>query len=224
MFNDKAQLLKVFVDEDGNFGDLASVVIDEGEKISDRERQLIAKELNTGETVFINNIDKANISVMHPQGEIDFAGVGVLGAAWFLSKLHGKPIQTLHGRKGEITFRQEGSINWTQAKKEIMPPWNFKQVVSAREVEKMMVEYTKHIIHTMYWAWIDKEKGLIRARTFANDWEIPEAEGNGSGAMLLAAKLDREIQIVHGKGSLIFAKPDENNSVGVGGRVVGYTT
>jgi len=69
------------------------------------------------------------------------------------------------------------------------------------------------------WAWIDKTKGLIRARTFASDWEIPEAQGNGSGSMVLAAKLKRDIEIKHGEGSVIFAKPAPDGCADIGGRV-----
>ncbi len=74
--------------------------------------------------------------------------------------------------------------------------------------------------HTMTWAWIDEVKGLVRARTFMSDWEIAEAEGNGSGSMMLAAALKRPIEIRHGQGSVIFAKPSEYNCAEVGGRVV----
>ena len=70
------------------------------------------------------------------------------------------------------------------------------------------------------WAWIDEAKGLIRARTFAADWDIPEAQGNGSGSMVLAARLNRSIEIKHGIGAVIFAQPASNNYVNVGGRIV----
>jgi len=66
----KPHLLQVFTDSDAAFGDAASVVIDEGHHISDAERQAMARTLNTGETIFINDIASANISVMHPQGDI----------------------------------------------------------------------------------------------------------------------------------------------------------
>lgn len=72
----------------------------------------------------------------------------------------------------------------------------------------------------MAWAWIYEAKGLIRARTFADDWDIPEAQGNGSDAMVLAAQLKRDIEIKHGEGSVIFAKPAPNECADIGGRVV----
>ncbi|MEK7572019.1 MAG: PhzF family phenazine biosynthesis protein [Patescibacteria group bacterium] len=215
-----AQLLRVFTDKAGNFGDLASVVIDEGKRISDADRQVIAKKINTGETIFVNDIETAKISVIHPQGEIDFAGVGVLGTAWFLTKLRGKPTDTMYGRAGEIKTWQEGKITWVRANVSTMPPWHHKQVDNVKAVERITLEETTKIEHTMLWAWIDKTKGLISARTFAKDWDIPEAKGNGSGSMMLSHILKRDIEIKHGKGSVIFAKPAPDNNADIGGRVI----
>ena len=73
--------------------------------------------------------------------------------------------------------------------------------------------------HTFVWAWVDEEKGIVRARTFASDWCIPEDEANGSGSMKLATMLNREITIIHGKGSVIYARPTNNHFAEVGGYV-----
>jgi predicted PhzF superfamily epimerase YddE/YHI9 len=217
-------ILKVFTDPDGNHGDLASVVIDEGRHIPDTERQAIARELNTGETIFINNLAEANISVMHPQGEIGFAGVGVLGTAWLLTKLRSKPTDKLHTRDGEIIVWQEGKLTWARASISIMPPWSHKRLDSPEAVEQIELEDTKTMEHTMFWAWVDEAKGLIRARTFAADWDIPEAEGNGSGSLALAAKLKWQIEIRHGKGAVVFAKPASDDCADIGGRVAEVDT
>lgn len=215
-----AHLLRVFTDADGNYGDLASVVIDEGRHIPDLERQAIARKLGTGETVFVNDVATADISVMHPQGEIGFAGVAVLGVAGLLSEFRGEPADGMQSRDGIITTWQENDVTWARASLSIMPPWNHVQLESADVVEQIKLEDTANIEHTMMWAWLDETKGLIRARTFAHDWEIPEAEGNGSGAMVLAANLNRSIEIRHGKGSVIFAKPAPDRGVDIGGRVI----
>lgn len=215
-----AHFLRVFTNSNGNFGDAASVVIDEGKHIDDAKRQEIARELNTGETIFINDLAAANISVVHSQGEIGFAGVGVVGTAWLLAKLRGKPTERMHSRDSEITAWQKGDITWARGPLAIMPPWNYKQLEDAEAVEQIKLEETKDWQHTMAWAWIDEVKGLIRARTFAADWDIPEAQGNGSGSMVLAAKLGRSIEIKHGEGSVIFAKPAPDDCADIGGRVI----
>jgi predicted PhzF superfamily epimerase YddE/YHI9 len=71
----------------------------------------------------------------------------------------------------------------------------------------------------MIWAWMDRSHRVVRARTFAPDWGIPEAEGNGSGSMKLAAVLGKSVTIIHGAGSLIYAKPSPNNRAELGGRI-----
>lgn len=219
MSYDGVSWLRVFADSQGNFGDLASVVIDEGRHISDPKRQEMARELNTGETIFVNDLAAADISVVHSQGEIGFAGVGVVAAAWLLAKLRGKLTEHMHSRDGEITTWQEGDITWARGPLSIMPPWNYKQLEDVAAVEQIRLEETEDWQHTMAWAWIDEAKGLIRARTFATDWDIPEAQGNGSGSMVLAAKLGRAIEIKHGEGSVIFAKPALDGCADIGGRV-----
>lgn len=213
-------ILRVFVDKEDKFGDTAPVVIDESKKISDEERQSLASKIGAAETAFVNNIASASISIMHTQGEVDFAGVPALGAAYLLTKLNHKPITTMKGRGGDISVSQDTELTWVQASLTTMPPWHHKQLKSAQEVEQIKLEETKSWEHTMVWAWIDKTKGLVRARTFVADWDIPEAQGNGSGSMMLAAMLNREIEIEHGEGSVIFARPAPNNCADIGGRIV----
>ncbi len=217
---DQTYKLKVFTDAQGNFGDQASVVLDQGRKLSDNERIAITRQLNTNsETVFVNDLASADISIVHVHGETNFAGVSALGVAYLLSQLTGKQIPRLKGRSGAIIASQEDATTWVGAELSIMPPWDHKQLNSPKEVERITVEQTATWEHTMVWAWIDESNGLIRARTFAPDWEIPESEGNGSGSMLLAGKLGRRIELLHGKGSVIYARPSTNGCADLGGRV-----
>lgn len=100
-----------------------------------------------------------------------------------------------------------------------MPPWNYIQLKNYQAVEQISLEETKDWQHTMAWAWVDEAKGLIRARTFATDWDIPEAQGNGSGSMLLAARLGVPIEVKHGAGSVIFARPAPGGCADIDGRI-----
>lgn len=212
-------VLSVFTDPKGDFGDAATIILDEGRHIPDSARQGLARQLNTGETAFVNDVKNASISIMHPQGEIDFAGVAALGTAWFLSKLRGEPIAAMEGRGGSIIVTHDGDLTWVRASLDTMPPWNYKRLETAADVEEIKIEDTSEWEHTMVWAWVDEASGLIRARTFATDWEIPEAQGNGSGSLVLAAELNRRIQINHGEGAEIFAKPATGVTADIGGRV-----
>lgn len=210
--------LRVFVNQNGKFGDEASVVIDEGKQLSTTERLALTHTLATGETAFIDDIAKARVSIMHYDGELDFAGVAALAVASVLTRLNTPTPTALYSKGGAIKMWQTKDVTWVQAKLSTMPGWHFKQLEDATEVERLSPQ--RDIEHTMFWAWIDEAKGLIRARTFASDWGIPEAEGNGSGAMLLAAKLGRAVEIKHGKGSVIFAKPAHDNTADIGGRII----
>jgi predicted PhzF superfamily epimerase YddE/YHI9 len=216
----KVHSLRVFTDANNRFGDIATVVIDEKQELSDKDRLTITRKLNTVETVFVNDIASADISIIHTQGETDFAGVAALGTAYLLSKLLNKPIESMINKAGNIAVSEDDGLIWVRASLSSTPEWQFKRLEDAKAIENINVEDTKDWKHTMVWAWVNENKGLVRARTFARDWGITEAQGNGSGSMLLATSLGRPIQIKHGDGSAIYAKPAPNGFADVGGRVL----
>src|SRR5262249_52979035 len=139
----------------------------------------IAANLDAAETVFVNNAAAHQVSFVHGQGEIDFAGVPALGVAWLLGQREGAPISHLEGRGGEITVTHEDGLTWVRASLSTMPPWKHVQYPSVESVDRINLPETSDWEHTMVWAWIDQGQGLVRARTFASDWDIPEAMGNG---------------------------------------------
>jgi predicted PhzF superfamily epimerase YddE/YHI9 len=217
----KAQIVDVFVDGSGNFGGGMGIIIDENRSLTDSERQALAGRLGYEEAIVINNVAKNDVSIYTPQREIPFAGQPLVGAAWQLSRLHAQPITAIHCLGGEIRTWQAGGLTWIRAGLDIMPGWNIKQVPSPDEVERLAASDAGSLPHTLVWAWINEAKGQIRARTFAVDWEIvPEVETNGSGSMMLAHLLKRNLHIRHGKGSLIHAKAEDGNYASVGGRVI----
>ena len=70
----KTYIVKVFVDEFGNHGDNVRIVLDQDRKLTSSERIQIAKKKGSVETAFINDLESRSISIVHPQGEISFAG------------------------------------------------------------------------------------------------------------------------------------------------------
>jgi predicted PhzF superfamily epimerase YddE/YHI9 len=212
-------VLSVFTDERGDFGDSATVIFDEGRRIPPDVREEIAGNLEAVETAFVNNAEAHQVSFVHGQGEIDFAGVPALGVAWLLGQREGKPISQLEGRGGKITVAHEEGLTWVRASLNTMPPWNHVQYPDADSVDRISLAETAEWEHTMVWAWINEDDGIIRARTFAADWDIPEAMGNGSGSMLLADLLGRVIKVRHGEGAVIYARPADNGSADIGGRI-----
>jgi Phenazine biosynthesis-like protein len=216
----KAQIIDVFVDAAGHFGGGLGVIQDENRAITDSQRRSLAKELGYEETVFINNAVARDVSVYTPQREIPFAGQPMLGVAWLLPQLLDRPIADLHCLGGKIDTWQSSDFTWIRANLDLMPPWNIRQLPTVEAVEKLTISDAASLPHTVAWAWADEIMGQVRARTFAVDWDIPaEVQTNGSGSMKLAGILQRDIQIKHGNGSLIYAKPEVANFASLGGRV-----
>ncbi len=213
-------ILKVFTDALGKHGNLVSIIIDEEKEIHPSLRQKIPQKLGHDESVFINDITSGNVSIFSPQREIKFAGHAIVGTAWFLNKLRSGGINSVNCLGREIAVWQEGELTWVQASLEMMPPWHYIQYGNAGDVEHISPADAAKMEHTVVWAWIEDEKGTVRARTFAPDWGIPESQGNGSGSMILASILKRKLEIKHGKGSLVYANVADHNEVALGGRVV----
>jgi len=213
------QVVNVFVDQEGDFGNPVGIVVDEDQKISASNRQKMATKIGFSEAVFINNLAKGSVSIFNPHEEVQFAGHALVGAAWFIRNYLGKPIKNLMCAGLSISTWQEKDLTWIRALKDKLPPWHLVQLDKNKEIENLSVKDNPYQEHTLMWSWIDKDKGLIRARTFAPDWGIPEDEANGSGSMKLATMLEQPIEILHGLGSIIYAKPFKNGLVDVGGRV-----
>jgi predicted PhzF superfamily epimerase YddE/YHI9 len=214
------KVLRVFVDEDGNYGNPVGIIIDEGKKISDNERQETAKQSGFSEIVFINNIKQCDVSIFTPLRQIKFAGHALVGAAKYLSELNNKIITGITSQNNNIGVEYENNMFYVHASIDILPEWNFEQVNSVGLVESIKLSDFTDKKHTMVWAWMDENKGIVRARTFASDWGIPEDEANGSGAIMLSHKLKRDLKIIHGKGSIIYAKYVENNLGLICGKII----
>lgn len=209
--------IRVFVDEKKQFGSPLGIVVDEKSALSATTRQDIATKLNYSETVFINSVTEGNISVYSPIRECPFSMYAALGVAWYIFTQLNNIVNQLVSRNQTIKVYKEAELVWVESPVAILPNWNFEQYQTPKEVEDFTVEQCTNKEHVFMWAWIDELKGTIRARTFASDWGIPEDEANGSGSMRLTLLLGLPITVVHGKGSVIYAKP-HGDSVLVGGR------
>lgn len=211
-------IVRVFTSKDGQYGSPTGVIIDEGSNIDPEQRQAIATKLGFSETVFVNQTNPVEVSLYGLQGEVSFAGAPLLGGAWLLGKLQGKTIESITCNSKKIKVIEENTLTWiTVDDLDGTPPWHHKQLGSYEDVEQLSVADKPFKEHTYAWAWIDSSLRIarVRARTFAPDWGIPEEEANGSGSMQLAHKLGRNVEIIHGKGSLIRA------SVGTSGIAIG---
>lgn len=212
---------RVFTDNDGRFGNPVAIVADEEREFDDGARIRIAQAIGFSEIVFVNDRAAATISIYTVSGELTFAGHAAIGVASYLSLSAGTPIKRLQGREGPIAVAVEDAsqIIWVECALSSTPPWVHEFVDSASAIDGLDGPLDPSQGHTQIWSWLDEQRSLIRSRTFAKDWDISEDEANGSGCMRLAAALGRPVEVVHGCGSQIFARPTRPGFAAVGGRV-----
>lgn len=211
--------VSVFTNEKGKYGNPLGIVIDTEKKISHKERLKITNKSGLSELVFVDNFNNRKISIYSPKRKISFAGHAVLGAAFFFEKILNKSISKITTMDKEIDIWFEGERLWAKGKLSTTPSWWHEKLDFVNDLEMLKGPQSKIQGHTQLWAWMDEKKGIIRARTFAADWGIPEDEANGSGSMRLAAALGRSLIINHGRGSLIHARPSGPGYAEIGGLV-----
>lgn len=213
------KVLRVFANQEGQYGNPVGIVVDSERKYDDLNRRHISAATGFSETVFINSLSDRSISIYNPENEIPFAGHAVVGVVFFLEEYLKKPVKQVTGLNGPIEAWSASSLTWVKTELRNTPPWNYEQLPNAADVEKVSMKEASVKEHTFVWAWINKDDGVVRARTFASDWGIPEDEANGSGCMKLAAELGKSLTIYHGKGSIIYARSTSSGWAEVGGLV-----
>lgn len=208
-------VLRVFCAPSGGGNPLG--VFLHGEEVPEDRRQAVAGELGFAETVFVDQAERGTIRIFTPTGELPFAGHPVVGTAWILARTHGE-LPALHPPAGRVPVHEVGGLTFAAGRPEWSPEWDFVELGSPREVERLDGPPDGHDAVGV-WAWIDESAGLIRARVFAPRYGVAEDEATGSAAILLAARLGRDVDIRQGAGSEILASPRADGMVEVGGRV-----
>lgn len=209
-------VLRVFVNEDGEWGNQLGVFL-EGELVPEDQRQQIAAGLGFSETVFVDDREEGRLRIYTPSVELPFAGHPSVGAAWLLRR-EGVELQTLRPPAGEVRVRQTNDTTFVAAKPEWAPKFEYRQLNSPAEVRNLDAAALSG--NTYAWSWIDAAAGTIRARSFVPEAGIAEDEATGSAALALCAQLDRKVTIHQGHGSVLICEPLSDGRVEVGGRVV----
>jgi predicted PhzF superfamily epimerase YddE/YHI9 len=207
-------VLRVFVNEDGEWGNPLGVFLD-GEGVPEAERQGIAAELGFSETVFVDDRASGRMRIHTPRIELPFAGHPTVGTAWLLAR-EGTPVGTLRPPAGEVGVRHAGEATYVAARPEWAPAFEYVEVGSPAAVRAL--EAAEASVDTYAWAWIDEAAGTIRARSFVPDAGIAEDEATGSAALALCARLARPITVHQGHGSVLRCEP-RGDRIEVGGIV-----
>jgi predicted PhzF superfamily epimerase YddE/YHI9 len=214
------QVVRVFTDRDGNYGNQLGVVLD-GAAIPDPgDRQKFAAELGYAETIFFDDVAQASFKIYTPATELPFAGHPAVGAAWILNRELGKAPDVLRPPAGKVPTWQDGDDVWVRGPLASAPPWWHERLESPEAVDKLTGPLVPEQDATQLWAWEDEEAGIVRVRVFGRRFGITEDEACGSASMRLAAALGRRLTIKHGNGSLVLAQPGPPSYAEVGGRVV----
>lgn len=209
-------VLRVFVNEEGEWGNPLGVFLDGG-RVPEAERQGIAAELGFSETVFVEDSGSGRIRIHTPAVELPFAGHPLVGTAWLLAR-EGAPLAALRPPAGEVGVRREDGATFVAARPEWAPPFEYRQLELPAEVRALSA--AEHETNVYAWSWIDEAAGTIRARSFVPEAGIAEDEATGSAALGLCARLDRPIVVHQGHGSVLLCRPLPDGRVEVGGAVV----
>lgn len=213
-------VVRVFANEVGEHGNPLGVVLDAA-SMDQAERQGVAARLGFSETVFIEDAAEGRLRIHTPALEIPLAGRPLVGSAWFLAQHTGSEVKALRpALAAEVKTWQLGGLSCVQAGVDDAPPWQFVELMRPEEVEALSVPPSQEADLHEFWAWEDEGAGLLRARVFGGRYGVPEDEATGSGALRLAALLQRPLVIRQGKGSIIYARPVGIGRAEIGGRVV----
>jgi predicted PhzF superfamily epimerase YddE/YHI9 len=214
-------VLRVFTNEEGNFGNPLGIV--DASTVTPSDRQRIATELGYSETVFVDippaGSTTAHMRIFTPSTELPFAGHPTVGVAWWLRE-QGTPIHTLQVPAGIVAVSYDGDLTTVRARAEWAPEFDFRHLGSPEEVLTADPDdYSDDVPHYV-WAWLDEPAGQVRARMFAADLGVVEDEATGAAAVRLTDIRSRDLIITQGQGSIIYTEWSPEGWVTVGGRVV----
>lgn len=218
----EVHVLRVFTDAAGGHGNPLGVVRDTS-GLDDARRQAIAVALDFSETVFVEDVARAELRIFTPTVELPLAGHPLVGTAWLLGRVTGAAVSTLRPLRasGPIDTWTADGLTWIRARVDDAPPWQFVRLATPEEVDLLPFPPAPEQDGREYWAWQDEVTGRLRARFFAPSYGVQEDEATGSAALLLVTQLGRPLTITQGRGSIIYARPaSQSGFAEIGGRVV----
>lgn len=195
--------LRVFVDEQGRFGNRLVVLLDSA-TMDDVECRAIAQEAGTSETVFVDDAAAGRVRIFTPNGRIPFAGYPLIGVGWLLRRL-GAPVARLVTDAGPVPVAGDGLECAIDTMSGRGNPWTL--IERAVPADVLLADPAGPDRHDYVWAWEDPEHGNVRARAFTSASGTIEDEATGSAAIELCASLRRPLVIRQGAGSLIHVRP-----------------
>jgi predicted PhzF superfamily epimerase YddE/YHI9 len=210
------EVVRVFTDPDGRFGNPLGIV--DGRLVPEPDRQRVAALLGYSETVYIDDYATGTLRIYSATSEMPFAGHPTVGAAAYLHT-HGHEVATLHVPAGPIPVTRTDDLYSVQANTTWGSPWDWHELPAPADVlAASPSDYTSG--HTYLWSWQHEPTGTIRARAFAPAMNVEEDEATGSAVTQLTAQLAQNLHIIQGAGSHLHTTWRPPTHAAVGGRVV----
>lgn len=128
-------VLRVFTAADGAHGNPLGVFLDGGEVPAGR-RQAVARDLGFAETVFVDDLERAEVQIFAPEVEMPFAGHPTVGTAWPLREARDE-VAVLRTPAGDVPVRSEAELTWIAARPEWSPPFEYVEMNAPTEVEAL---------------------------------------------------------------------------------------
>jgi predicted PhzF superfamily epimerase YddE/YHI9 len=212
----RLDVLRVFVAPDGRGGNPLGVFL-EPDALGGADPQRIAADLGFSETVFVDDRLTARLRIFTPAMELPLAGHPLVGTSWLLHR-DGPTPAVLRPPAGDVPTWQDGGLTWIRARPATAPDFDLAELGSAAAIDALEGSPDGGG-KTVAWAWIDEAAGTMRVRAFLPDLGVPEDEATGAAALLLCEAAGRPIEIRQGSASVIHARPADDGTVAVGGRV-----
>ncbi|MGW1345052.1 PhzF family phenazine biosynthesis protein [Kribbella sp. NPDC002412] len=211
-----AEVVRVFTDPDGRFGNPLGIV--DGAAVPPADRQRVAAQLGYSETVYVDDAAAGVVRIYSAAGEMPFAGHPTVGIAWWLHS-QGLAVETLRVPAGDIPVTRDGDLFSVRADASWGSAFEWHQLESPDAV--LAADPASYSAgHTFIWSWQDEAAGIVRARAFAPAMGVAEDEATGSAATQLTAQLSRDLLVVQGAGSHLHTTWQPPAHATVGGRVL----
>ena len=208
--------MRVFVSAPGRGGNSLGVFLDPS-AFDEDHLGLVAADLGFSETVFVEDRERVRLRIFTPAVELPLAGHPLVGASWLLHR-EGPAPEVLRPPAGDVPTWQSGDRTWIRARPSDGPEFAFTEVDFPDEVEAL-TGAPDGGGRTVAWAWVDRDRGLVRARAFLPDYGVAEDEATGSAALRLCALFDAPLEIHQGRASTLHVRPAGDGTVDLGGVV-----
>ncbi|MFI7061667.1 PhzF family phenazine biosynthesis protein [Kribbella sp. NPDC050124] len=210
------EVVRVFTDPDGRFGNPLGIV--DGAAVQPADRQRVAAQLGYSETVYVDDAAAGVVRIFSAAGEMPFAGHPTVGIAWWLHS-QGVAVETLRVPAGDIPVSREGDLFSVRADASWGSAFDWHQLESPDAV--LAADPASYPAgHTFIWSWQDESAGIVRGRAFVPAIGVAEDEATGSAVTQLTAQLSRDLLVVQGAGSHLHTTWQPPGHATVGGRVL----